>query len=230
METFGTLYGVGVGPGDPELLTQKALRVLHSCSVWAVPQTRSGETLALDIAKQAIDVSQKTVVPLYFTMERDVQKQQAAHMQAAAQIESYLTSGQDVAMLNLGDISIYATFGYLQELLSQKGFPIEMIPGVPSFCAVAARLGTSLTTMNSPLHILPAGKASLQQSLRLPGTKIFMKAGKRLPEIVAVLQQEGLCEKAALVQNCGLPGEHVWTDLSTLPQEAGYFATLIVKE
>lgn len=156
----GVFYGVGIGPGDPELLTLKALRVLERCPVIAAPQTKSGEMLALDIARQAAALEDKTILPLFFTMERDKEKQQQAHMRAADAVEEHLAAGRDVAMLNLGDVSIYATYSYLKDLLDQRGYETEMVPGVPSFCAVAAQLGVSLTTMNAPLHIVPAGGGS----------------------------------------------------------------------
>lgn len=230
MEQTGTFYGVGVGPGDPELMTLKAIRTLERCPVIAAPQTRSGEMLALDIARQAVDLTGKTILPLYFTMERDRARQYAAHERAAAQVEPYLRAGQDVAMLNLGDVSIYATYCYLMDILKDKGYPTAMIPGVPSFCAVAARLGESLTEMNTPLHIVPAGGGPLEQVLELPGTKVLMKSGKRIPQVVDTLRRAGRLERAALVCSCGLPGEQVVTQLESAPESAGYFATIIVKE
>ena len=141
----GVFYGVGVGPGDPELLTLKAVHLLERCPVIAAPRTKSGEMLALDIASAAVDLGEKTIVPLYFSMERDKAVQHAAHVDAAEAVRPYLDAGQDVAMLNLGDVSIYATYVYLMEILGEQGYEPVMVPGVPSFCAVAARLGVSLT-------------------------------------------------------------------------------------
>ena len=230
MEALGTFYGVSVGPGDPELLTLKALRVLKDCPVIAAPRTASGEMLALDIARQAVDLTGKTILPLDFTMDRDRSKRRSAHETATAQIEPYLIAGQDVAMLNLGDVSIYATFGYLQAILRDRGYPTEMIPGVPSFCAVAARLNTSLTDPNQPLHLVPAHSGPLEESLALPGTKILMKSGSHIPQVVDTLRRTGQLEQAAMVQNCGLPGEQVHPTLEHLPETTGYFATIIVKE
>lgn len=228
MEHLGTFYGVGVGPGDPELITLKAVRVLERCPVIAAPRTKSGEMLALDIARQAVDMTGKTVLPLFFTMERDKARQNAAHQAAADAVEAHLKCGRDVAMLNLGDVSIYATYGYLMEILKDRGYACTMIPGVPSFCAVAARLGESLTEMNAPLHILPAA-AKLDAALALPGTKVIMKSGKQLPQVAQALRQSGLLGHAVMVRNCGLPGERLVTDLTQLPETAGYFATIVVK-
>lgn len=224
----GVFYGVGVGPGDPELLTLKALHVLERCPVIAAPQTKSGEMLALEIVKQAMSLEGKTILPLFFTMERDKAKQHAAHERAAEAIETHLAAGRDVAMLNLGDVSIYATYGYLKELLDARGYESVMIPGVPSFCAAAARLGTSLTRGETPLHIVPVTGA-LDELLEAPGTRVLMKAGRRLPQVVEALRKRGLLERSALVQDCGLPTEVVCTDLEQV-ESAGYFTTVVVKE
>ena len=227
----GIFYGVGVGPGDPELMTVKALRVLKQCPVLACPQTRSGEMLALDIVKGGMDVSEKTIVPLHFTMSRDEQVQKAAHRKAAEQVAKYLENGQDVAMPNLGDVSIYSTFCYLMEEIRAMGYETRMVAGVPSFCAVAARLGISLTEMTTPLHIAP-GSAALSAVLAWPGSKILMKSGRQMPGVLEAIEEKDLLSKSAMVQNCGLPNEKVYETLQDFPKEeaAGYFATVIVKE
>jgi precorrin-2/cobalt-factor-2 C20-methyltransferase len=228
METRkGIFYGVGVGPGDPELLTVKALRTLERCPVIAAPQTKSGEMLALDIVRRAAALEGKTILPLFFTMARDKSQQRAAHETAADAIAAHLTAGRDVAMLNLGDVSIYATFGYIMDILRERGYEAVMIPGVPSFCAAAARLGLSLVSGETPLHIVPAGDPA---SLELPGTKVLMKAGKRLPQVREALTARGLLEQAAMVEDCGLPTEKLYSSMGDVPEAAGYFATVIVKE
>ena len=228
----GIFYGVGVGPGDPELLTLKAIRLLERCPVSAAPRTKSGEMLALEIASGAADLGGKTVLPLDFSMERDRAKQRASHRAAADLVEPYLAKGLDVAMLNLGDVSIYATYSYLMEIFKDRGYETVMVPGVPSFCAVAARLGVSLTEMNTALHISPGG-AALGEALDLPGTKVLMKSGRQMPAVLEALKTKGTLGNSMLVQNCGLPGEAVYPDLSkAVPGEdsMGYFATVLVKE
>ena len=143
----GTFYGVSVGPGNPELLTLQAVRLLRQCPVLAAPQTASGQMLALDIARRALgsELDCKTILPLQFAMSRDDAVLRASHETAASAVRPFLDSGQDVAMLNLGDVSIYATFGYLQEILQAQGYATAMAAGVPSFCAAAARLNQPLT-------------------------------------------------------------------------------------
>lgn len=225
----GVFYAVGLGPGDPELITRKAARILKQCPVIAAPRTHGAGMTALSIARQAADLEDKMILPLSFPMERDEEKRRANYERAARDVETYLAAGRDVALLNLGDVSIYATGGYLVDILSARGYETEMVPGVPSFCAAAARLGISLTTRDSPLHILPAGGVPLEEALDLPGTRVLMKAGRRLPEVVSALEQRCLLERAVLVENCGLPGERICTDLSQ-GTDFGYFTTVIVKE
>ena len=225
----GVFYAVGIGPGDPELLTVKAVKLLERCPVIAAPRTRSGEMLALRIARQAVSLEGKTVLPLFFPMCRDKEGQRAAHEAAAAQVASRLDRGEDVAMLNLGDVSIYATCGYVMELLREQGYRTEMVPGVPSFCAVAARLGISLTTMNAPLHLVPAGGGPLEETLAMPGTKVLMKSASQMGRVLETLRDTGLLNCSAMVQDCGLPGERVYETMEDVPDSAGYFATIVVK-
>lgn len=231
MKKQGVLYGVSVGPGDPELMTLQSVRLLQRCPVIAAPQTKSGQMLALDIARGAVALDHKTIVPLYFPMTREPTILEEAHRQAAETLRAYLDAGQDVAVLNLGDVSVYATFGYLQEILQAEGYSTAMLAGVPSFCASAARLNTSLTGgMNVPLTIAP-GRAA-EEILDLPGSKVLMKTGRQFPKTLETLAAHGKLEKSAMVCNCGLPGEEVWPDLSRYDTRypAGYFATILVKE
>lgn len=226
----GICYGVGVGPGDPELITLKAVRVLTRCPVIAAPQTRSGEMLALDIVRGAVDLAGKTILPLTFTMSQDKAVLQASHEAAADAVQAHLDRGEDVAMPNLGDVSIYATWGYVMQVLEGRGYETVMIPGVPSFCAAAARLNATLVSWGSPLHIIPVGKGPVAPLVEQPGGKVLMKAGRGLSEIAQALDRTGQLDRAALVEDCGLPTERVWTDWDRLPQDVGYFATVIVKE
>lgn len=223
-------YGVGVGPGDPELLTLKAVRAIERCQAIAVPRTARGATVALDIVRGAVDLSGKEIVYLDFVMSRDPEVVRKGHEIAAAQVVEQLEMGRDVAMLNLGDVSIYATYSRMKELVEQAGFPTCRIPGVPSFCAAAALLDVDLTPrMDAPLHIVPAGWSDLSGALALEGTKVVMKAGSDLPALKEELRQAGCYEKAMLVRNCGLPGESAALSLDDAPDEGSYFATMVVR-
>lgn len=229
MAITGVFYGVGIGPGDPELITVKAVHTLQRCPVIAAPRTANGNMLALDIARQAVDLGEKTILPLDFTMAPDPADRQGAHRAAARAIARELAAGRDVAMLNLGDVALFSTFGHLKKLLTAQGFDTVMVPGVPSFCAIAARLGETLTDGDTPLHVLTAADADLDNALRLPGTKVLMKSG-RTAKVRQALEEQGLLDHAALVTNCGLPGEAVCPGLEGAPDRAGYFSTIVVKE
>ena len=226
MEKQGVFYAVSVGPGDPELLTRQACRVLADCPVVAAPRMKSGRMLALDIAAGAVDIKNKTILPLDFTMAHDAAVREESYRTAAGAIEAELTAGRDVAMVNLGDVSVYATAYYILERIRSDGFETVMCPGVTSFCAVAARLGRSLTRMDEPLHILP-GSTDLNNALALPGTKVVMKSGKAIHETTEALKRHGLLANAGMVADCGLETEQVYTDLQQLPEEISYFATIV---
>lgn len=226
----GILYGVGVGPGDPELMTLKALRAIEGCPCIAAPETAGEKTLALSIAEGATDLSGKEILPLRFLMTRDRQAREENHRKLAGLIAERLDRGIDVALLNLGDVSIYSTFSYIMEILEEKGYKVVMIPGVPSFCASAAALGISLTEMDRPLHIIPGGACSLDEALDLPGNKVLMKTGKAMPEVRQALARRGLAEKTKLVQNCGLPNQKICQSLDEAEDDISYFTTIIVRE
>lgn len=227
-QTPGTFYGVGVGPGDPELLTRKAVGVLERCPVLAIPRTRTGASVALEIVRGAVELEGKTLLPLDFPMSREEGELRAAHRAAAETVRPHLEAGRDVAMAVLGDVSLYSTFCYVMEILRGEGFPCAMVPGVPSFCAAAALLGRSLTRPDAPLHILPGGWEGAERALDLPGTKVMMKSGRQYPRLLEELDRRGMLEGAAMVENCGLPGQRAFPTLGDRPESTGYFTTILL--
>ena len=227
-QTPGTFYGVGVGPGDPELLTRKAVGVLERCPVLATPRTRTGSSVALEIVRGAVELKGKTLLPLDFPMSREEGELRAAHRAAAEAVRPHLESGRDVAMAVLGDVSLYSTSCYVMEILRGEGFPCAMVPGVPSFCAAAALLGRSLTRPDAPLHILPGGWEGAEGALDLPGTKVLMKSGRQYPRLLEELDRRGMLEGAAMVENCGLPGQRAFPTLGDRPESTGYFTTILL--
>ena len=222
----GTLYGVSVGPGDPELMTLKAVRVIRSCPVIAAPRVRT-RTLALDIARASVDLSGKQIIYLDFAMGAEKGSRDDVHRQMAREVFAVLDQGQDVALLNLGDATLFGTWSYLEALTRQAGYETETVSGVTSFCASAARLHASLTEMEQPLHIIPGYSEDLEAELKLPGTKVLMKSGRALPQVKAVIDKLGLADKAQMVVNCGLPDERALDHLEVVGDE-GYFAIVLV--
>lgn len=224
---IGTLYGVGVGPGDPELLTMKAVRIIKECDGIALPATDKDSCFAYQIAKQAIpNLSSKPALCINMPMTKDKSILAASHRQGADKIEAFLKKGADIAFLTLGDPTIYSTFTYLQELLTADGFQTEIICGIPSFCAASGALNTSLAKGSEPIHILP-GSYPLQDMLKLPGTKVLMKSGKRLAEVKAELEKEGL--SCQMVENCGTNYERIYYSIENMPDHSGYYSLIIAK-
>ena len=150
----GTIYGVGVGPGDPELMTLKAVRLIRENEIIAVPGKIAAESTAYKIAAAAVpEIADKTLVPVYMPMVKDREMIRKEHEKGAKMLETYLDQGKNVVYLTLGDSTIYCTFSYLQHFLEDDGYPVELVSGIPSFCAAAARLNLPLTEWDEPLHI-----------------------------------------------------------------------------
>mgnify|MGYP000211769030 CR=1 FL=1 len=135
----GILYGVGVGPGDPELITRKAQRIIAQAAVLAVPDKGSGEKTALTIAGELAEG--KEILLCDAPMVRDEAALDAAYEANADRVCALLDGGKDVAFLTLGDPTVYSTYLYLHRKVTARGYEAEIIPGVPSFCAVAAAKG-----------------------------------------------------------------------------------------
>lgn len=224
----GTLYGIGVGPGDPELMTQKAVRLLKECDVVAGPQAGESEKTAFKIAEPFIQG--KPVLCCDMPMTRDRERLSACHDQAADQICALLAQGKTVAFLTLGDPSVYSTYWYVHKRVAARGYAAQMVPGVPSFCAAAAALGRALCEGDEMLHIIPASHTSTDEGLSLPGNKVLMKAGKAILTVREKMKAQGTLQQAALVERCGMKGERIITDLDSLDDPTGYFSIILVKE
>jgi precorrin-2 C20-methyltransferase len=222
----GKFFGIGVGPGDPELLTLKAVRIIENTMVLAVPKTKDNKNVALDIASQAINISKKDIIYLDFPMVKDKQVLKMTHLENASKIAEILDKGVDVAFLTLGDVSVYSTFSYIHSIIEKTGYATEICAGVPSFCAIAAKLKISLTSMKKPLHIIPAVHGDVTKSLELDGTKVFMKAGGSVKAITKAV--EGKKVSIFGMSNCGMDSERCITDFEN--DDFGYFTTVVVKE
>ena len=155
----GTLYGVGVGPGDPELMTLKAVRMIRENEIIAVPGADVKETVAYKIAVQAVpELEEKELLPIYMPMTHDAKELEENHAKGAKALEACLDQGKNVVFLTLGDPCVYSTFSYLQHRVEADGYHTELVSGITSFCAAAARLNISLSEWNEQLHIVPADR------------------------------------------------------------------------
>lgn len=226
----GILYGVSVGPGDPEHMTLKALRCLEKVPVIAAPRTRGKNNRALDTVVANMDISGKEICYLDFAMKKDSDILDSTHNTQAKQIEEFLAQGKDVAMLNIGDASLFGTFCYVRDIVEADGYESVTIPGVTSFCAVAAELGQSLTNMGDPLVIIPGSFENVSEQLDCPGTKVLMKSASALGEVKKLLAEKGLAEKSAMIADCGLPNQRVFRNIMDSSDNEGYFVTILVQE
>ena len=218
-EKNGTLYGIGVGPGDPDLLTLKAVKVLAAADVIACPAKGDSPGIAYQIAALAYPgISGKERLLLNFPMKKGDQIE--AHQKAAKQIESRLQMGKTVAFLTLGDPGFYSTFSYISAIVKRKGFEIDIINGVPSFCAAAARLQIPIAAGEESVMITTG------EFYDFDGTLIVMKAGNNLKALKKEVETRQ--KSAYLVENVGMKDERVYNGVSNIPDQTGYFSILIV--
>lgn len=224
----GILYGVGIGPGDPELMTLKAVRLIRENEVIALPGSVARETIAYKIAVQAVpELEDKILLPVPMPMVMDRNEMQKNHIKAADLIESYLKQDKNVVFLTLGDSTIYSTCRYIQRHIMKRGYHTELISGITSFCAAAACTNTSLAEWNEPLHILPAVHR-LDMSLSLPGNIVLMKSGSKINQVKNLLRESG--REIIMVENCGMPNEKIYRNADEIPDDAGYYSLIIAKE
>ena len=204
----GKFYGVSVGPGDPELITVKAVNTIKKCSIIIVPQTKNENMLALSIAQKSVDMTDKLIVPIKFLMSHDIEKTQENHKRSAETIMEYLRQGHDVAMLNIGDISIYSTCSYILNIIEKNGFETEVCAGVPSYCA--------------------AGYTDeLESLMSVSGTKVIMKSGKHMNRVKKLVEKYGMSDNTIIVESCGLENERIHYGIDET--ENGYFSLMIIK-
>ena len=224
----GKAYGVGVGPGDPEYMTLKAIRVIRENEVIAVPGKVAQESVAYKIAVQAVpELAQKTLVPVWMPMVKDRARIDEEHRKGAKLLEEYLDQGKNVVYITLGDPTVYCTFTYLQHFLEADGYEVEFVSGVTSFCAAAARLNLPLAEWDEPLHVVPAVHKT-DSALDWQGNAVLMKSASHMSEIKALLRGSG--RKVNAVINCGMPDELVCRSVEEIPDDAGYFSLIIAKE
>ena len=195
----GKLYGVGTGPGDPELITLKAIKIIKKCNYIAVPNKIKENAISYQIALSAIP-----------SITTDI-----------------LNTGNDIAFLTLGDPAIYSTYIYIHDKAKALGYQTEIINGIPSFCAASALINEGLANGSSCLHIIPS-TYGIDESLNLPGTKVLMKAGRKMPQIKEKLRQQNI--SATLIENCGMENENVYNCIEHIPDNPSYYSLIIIKE
>ena len=231
---YGCLYGVGVGPGDPELVTIKARRVLQSVPIICVPQSdTSQDSFALSIVREFIDTARQEILRFGFPTD-DAEAAAEVWETAAETLAGRLKQGQDVAFITEGDPMLFSTFSYVLESI-RANYPeiaLEIIPGVSSVMAAAARASVPLVTHGQRLAILPAvyGIDDLREAIANYDTIVLMKVNRVLLDALANLESLGLAGKGIYVRRATTDRERVVQDLQQLTEEdLDYFSLLIIK-
>jgi precorrin-2/cobalt-factor-2 C20-methyltransferase len=223
----GTVFGLGVGPGDPELITLKAQRILARVPVVAYPATESGDSLARAIAAPHLPpgvAEVPIVIPIYASSFPD----DGLYDAAAERLARRLAAGDDVAVLCEGDPFFYGSFMYLFARLAER-FPVEVVPGVSSLTACAAALGMPLAARDDVLTVLPAtlDETTLRQRLEATDAAALIKVGRHLPKVRRVLAALGLESRARYVERVTMAAERR-LPLAEAPAEAPYFSMILV--
>jgi precorrin-2/cobalt-factor-2 C20-methyltransferase len=224
----GTFIGVGVGPGDPELMTLKACRVIRDATAIAYPINAAGESLARDIAALAIPPGAMEL-PILIPMRTEREPARDAYDGAAATIAQHLDQGDDVCFLCEGDPFFYGSFMYLFARLAETHATL-VVPGVTSLTACAAALGRPLAARNESLRVLPAPMAEerLAQEVRGADALAIIKVGRHFDKVRRVLRDAGLANRAAIVESATRTHQKV-TPLEDVPEGARpYFSTILV--
>ncbi len=232
--TQGTFYGIGVGPGDPGLMTVKAAEILRVCPQIVVPKAKAeGGSVAMDIARSYIN-PQASIHELVFPMTTDKSRLAQSWHEAALTVADLIRRG-DTCFLTLGDAFLYSTYIYLLRALRQilPSAQIVTIPGITSFSASAALTGFPLGEGKEPITIIPSEDdlAPARDALLRSGTVILMKIGRRLNAILDLLEETQTIDDAVLVQRAGQPTQRIETDLRALRQEdpeVGYLSVILV--
>jgi precorrin-2/cobalt-factor-2 C20-methyltransferase len=228
----GTLYGIGVGPGDPELVTIKAAKILGQVDiVFAAASTKNHHSLAKDIARPYIPEATPLKL-LKFPMTRDKDETRSAWKQHARTIINALENGQDVAFLTLGDAMTYSTFGYVVRHISTSAphLKIETIPGISSYQAAAARLNTPLVEGEESLMVVSGAEGGnrLREITAKPENVVFLKAYRNVKDITNAITESGSYQECVGIKNCGHHDEEIIPNIEALNKQAPNYWTLII--
>lgn len=224
---YGTLYGVGVGPGDPDLVTLRAYRLIASAQVIAYPAPDNGDSFARRIVAGFIPPGAEEI-PIVIPMRAARFPAQDVYDQAAARVASHLTRGRDVVVLCEGDPFFYGSFMYLHARLNGR-FPTRSVPGVSSLGAASAGAGRPLCAREEVLTTLPATlpETTLEARLAATDAAAIMKLGRHFAKARRVVDRLGLSERAVYVAHASLPQQAI-CPLKDAPDTAPYFSMILI--
>lgn len=228
MSASGTLFGLGVGPGDPELITLKALRLLRRCPVVAYPMPEGGASFARAIVASFLPPSKREIpIPVPMTSERFPAEE--VYERAAQAIGAELGAGHDVAVLCEGDAFFYGSFMYLFARLAER-YRSEVVPGVSSLVACAGALGSPLAARNDVLSVIPAplSDALLAARLESADAAAIIKLGRHFAKVRDVLERLGLAGRARYIEHASLASQRILPLAEVDPSTVPYFSMILV--
>jgi len=228
----GILYGVGIGPGDPELITLKAVNIIRRVDVIFAPSSsKNTYSLALDIVAPYLrkDVE---VIKLSFPMTKQKNILEDAWTKNAKTIMSYINNGKNGAFITLGDPLTYSTFGYIKRII-RKSYPdtvIKIVPGITSYHAAAAVSGRILAESEESFVVMSGamGAKKLKEIIEHVDHAVMLKVYRKYREIIETISELGLTEDCVLVSKCGLEGEEIIENLRKIKQTPPYLSLLII--
>lgn len=228
----GTFYGIGVGPGDPELLTVKAANILKKTDVVIAPKTEKKEgSVALNIARPYLS---KTVQICYqvFPMVKDFQNNPAAWEDNKKEIEDFLNAGKSVAFLTLGDPMFYSTYIYVFRLLEKDGVKVETIPGIPAYVAIASKYNQPIVEGDDILSVIPATAdlKRIKNALNISNSAVLMKVYHNFDDVKETLKSADMLDNALMVSRLGLENE-IKIDLNNSEEvKVNYLSTILTRK
>ena len=229
----GTFYGIGVGPGDPELLTVKATKAIEKVDVLIAPKTEKKEgSVAYNIAKPYLrdDVE---IVYQTFPMVKGFSDDTSAWEANMKEIMELLEQGKNVGFLCLGDTMFYATYIYVYRLLLKAGADIVTIPGIPAFVGMGSHLGWPIVEGDDVISVIPATAPAekIKKAMAVADNVAIMKVYKNFPEIAQLLEENGMIDNAVMVSRCGLPDEErIYDIMARKDQPVNYLSTILARK
>ena len=228
----GKFYGVGVGPGDPELMTVKAVNAIKNADVIIAPKTEKKEgSVALTIAQPYIEGAE--IVFQTFPMVKNFDESKEIFLQNTNQILEFLREGKDVAFLTLGDPMFFSTYIYIFNLLKDSGANITTIAGVPAFLAIASHIGKPAAYGNDIITVIPATapKDKIIDALKVSDSAVLMKVYKNFSEVVELLDDTNMLDSALLISRYGLDDEKIFDNLREhKADKLNYLSTILTRK
>lgn len=236
MSKLGVLYGLGVGPGDPELITVKSFRILKESPVIAYPRKmRGAKSYALTITEMYVNTAEKEMLGLTFPMTRDKEALEKQWGRTVEQVWGFLKEGKDVAFVTEGDPMIYSTFIHMMRLMKAEHPEVEVrsVPGISSINASASTLGVPLADGDEQIAIVPATDDydRMRKAIEEHDCVVFIKVAKVIDLMLSVLRDLGLVEKAAVLTKVTSSEEMIWRDVESLQgRELEYLTLMVVRK